>query len=147
MIRKRRGMVDTESARRGGSGALLKNLTDYELQSTSHPPENQSPLCTGFYGGNSLGKAMPRRTKLCYGCRLGTIVNPETAKHLDGLARGRQARSESPQAPQAWHRAPARLPGRAVHRHWSLLTAMSGARRPPHDSPPSPGPSPNRWSF
>jgi hypothetical protein len=25
-------------------GALLKNLTDYELQSTSYPPENQSPL-------------------------------------------------------------------------------------------------------
>jgi Protein of unknown function (DUF3309) len=23
--------------------------------------------CTGFYGGNSLRKAMPRRTKLCYG--------------------------------------------------------------------------------
>jgi lactate dehydrogenase-like 2-hydroxyacid dehydrogenase len=27
----------------------------------------------GFYGGNSLRKTMPRRTKLCYGCRRGTI--------------------------------------------------------------------------
>ena len=25
-------------------------------------------------GGNSLRKAMPRRTKLCYGCHLGTIA-------------------------------------------------------------------------
>jgi hypothetical protein len=44
-------------------------------------------------------------------------LDPETAKHLDGLARGDKARSESPQAPQARHRAPARIPGRAAYRH------------------------------
>jgi hypothetical protein len=39
----------------------------------SAPAQAQTPA-EPFYGGNSLRKAMPRRTKLCYGCRLGTIV-------------------------------------------------------------------------
>ena len=35
-------------------GALLKNLTDYELQSTSYLPENQSPL----YGLLSMAETL-----------------------------------------------------------------------------------------
>jgi hypothetical protein len=53
-------------------GALLKNSTmNFKAPATR---QKIKARCTDFYGGNSLWKAMPRRTKLCYGCRLGTIV-------------------------------------------------------------------------
>src|SRR6202045_2201441 len=43
-------------------------------------------------------------------------LDPETAKHLDGLARGGKPGADRPR-PQARHRVPARISGREAHRH------------------------------
>src|SRR5580704_2597312 len=72
MIRTRRCMVDPEGLAGEDRGALLKNLTDSELKAPATRQKIKA-RCTGFYGGNSLRKSMPRRTKLCYGCRLARL--------------------------------------------------------------------------